>query len=120
MTLTELGLVITPVLAIAGAAWAIIRDRRKPSIDGGTAKQIGLQVERITRDLNAARDLRVLDLEKWADKMRPVIWKIKDRDDVMCSIIKALAWDLERKIPNIPDFPDIPEFPEPRPLPGEK
>ena len=109
------------VFSAAAALLAVFYKRKQPMLDEATAAHqlvssdaVKTEIERSSRELNAARDLRVLDLEKWADRMRPVIWKIKARDDVMCDLIKGAYSKLTLPVPVIPDFPVIPEFPAPR------
>lgn len=123
MTLSEGVLICTTLLAVATAIGAIVRDRRKPLLDAAQAASalvnsdaVKTEIERTSKALNANRDLRVLDLEKWADKMRPCIWAIKERDDVICNALRQAYTRLELPMPSLPPFPEIPEFPEPRPL----
>jgi hypothetical protein len=120
---TEVLLAAAAIGSPLAAFAAVYYKRRQPELDQATAAHqlissdaVKAEIERSSRELNAARDLRVLDLEKWADKMRPVIWKIKARDDVMGELIKGAYAQLTLPAPMIPEFPEIPEFPAPRPL----
>ncbi len=121
MTWSEALLGAAAILSSLGAIGTLFYKRRQPELDQATAVHqlvtsdaVKTEIERSSRALNAARDLRVLDLEKWADQMRPVIWKIKGRDDVMCDLIKGAYVKLALPAPTIPEFPEIPEFPAPR------
>jgi histidinol dehydrogenase len=124
MTWSEGLLAGAAILSALGAMGAVFYKRRQPELDEATAAHqlvssdaVKTEIERASRELNAARDMRVLDLEKWADKMRPVLWKIKDRDDVMCEMVRTAYARLGLSPPHIPDFPEVPEFPPPRPMP---
>lgn len=66
MSLTELGLLSTTIIAIVGAAAAIIRDRRKPRVDMANVSQIESVVKEYANKFNAQRDLRQLQVENWA------------------------------------------------------
>lgn len=123
MTWSEAFLAATTLISVIGGIVAIYYKRRQPELDTATAAHqlissdaVRIEIERSSRVLNDARDRRVLDLEEWADKMRPVLWQVKGRDDVMCDLIKRAYQQLNMDVPYIPPFPEIPEFPAPRPL----
>lgn len=112
---------VVSVLSVISALVAVFYKRKQPELDHATAAHqlvssdaVKAEIERSSRALNASRDLRVLDLERWADEMRPVIWKIKDRDDIMCEMITQAYVRLGMEAPAIPPFPEVPEFPPPR------
>lgn len=123
MPASEWVLVTTTAIAVLTALAAVIRDRKTPVLqqaqaDGAVidSQMVKAEVKRANNALNVERDLRVLDLEKWADRMRPTIYKIKERDDVMCTLIKDAYVRLNLPVPVIPEFPEVPEFPPPRAL----
>lgn len=123
MTLSEILSICTTLLAIAVAVAAIIRNRRQPQLNAAqtvsalvSSDAVKAEIERTTKALNANRDLRVLDLEIWADHMRPCIRSIQARDDVMCDALRVAYTRLELPMPDLPAFPEIPEFPPPRPI----
>lgn len=118
------------IMTAVGAIVAIWYKRKQPVLDEAAAAHqlvsgdaVKNEIERTSKlfnaRLNAARDLRLSDLEIWADKLRPVIWSIKDRDDAMCDALKVAYERLQMEMPDIPAFPEIPPFPPPRPLPDE-
>lgn len=113
--------IATAATAVLIAIAAVVRDRKTPVLtqaqaDGVRidAEAVKAEVKRANTALNVGRDLRILDLEKWADRMRPTIYRIKERDDVMCTLIKSAYAHMEMPIPDIPPFPEVPEFPPPR------
>lgn len=124
MSLSEILLATAATLSAAGAIGATFYKRRQPILDEATAahqlinsEAVKTEIERSSKELNAARDLRVLDLEKWADKMRPWIWEVRAKFDTICNLMredrKALGLDMP-----ILELSDPPEFPAPRPLAG--
>lgn len=123
MSITEIALGITAIGGLLVGIAALIYQRKQPELNQAQAaselinsESVKTEIARSNNALNAARDLRILDLEKWADNMRPTIWKIKVRDDAMCTLIKGAYTKLELPVPDIPEFPEIPEFPPPRVL----
>lgn len=112
---------ITTTIAVVTAGTAIWQNWRKPKLDAAQAAKLVIdadvvktEIERAAKALNASRDLRVLDLEKWADKMRPTLWDIKVRDEILIDLIRAAYVKLGMPVPDIPAFPLIPDFPPPR------
>lgn len=123
MSLSEVFLAAAAILSAVGALGAVFYKRRQPELDQATAAHqlvssdaVKTEIERSSRALNAARDLRVLDLENWADEMRPWVYGVRTRDDMMCDLIKKAYEKLQMPIPDIPELPDTPKFPEPRPV----
>lgn len=114
MSISEFVPVAAAVVAIVGAVAAFWQNRKKVVLDGAQAEAVAIQVRKTNNELNASRDLRTLDLELWGDRMRPVIWQIKGRDDAMCAVIEQQSLALGLPHPEIPPFPEIPEFPKPR------
>lgn len=123
MSITEVTLGITAAGALLTAIAALVYNRKQPVLTAAQAASelvnsdaVKLEIARSSKALNAERDLRILDVERWGDRMRPVIVKIRERDDVMCSLIKAAYVEMKLPIPDIPEFPELPEFPAPRVL----
>jgi hypothetical protein len=121
MPASEWVLVITTTLAVLTAAAAVIRDRKAPVLaqaqaDGAIidAEAVKAEVIRANRDLNVQRDLRILDLERWGDKMRYWVTAVMVRDDVLCRSIREDRAALNLPAPDFPPLPDPPEFPLPR------
>lgn len=121
MSLNETVLVATTLLAVATAIAAIVKDRRKPELDAAQAASalvnsdaVKAEIQRTSNALNAARDLRVLDLEKWADKMRPWVWEVRTTFDTMCALMREDRAALGLDMPDL-HLSEPPEFPPPRP-----
>jgi len=110
MTLSDVALYVVPTLAVllsgATLAVSIWRDRNKPPLDEATVKDLNNR-------LNARRDKRVLDLENWADKLRPYLRGVKVRDDMMCDLIREAYTKLGLPMPEIAPLADPPEMPQP-------
>jgi hypothetical protein len=118
MSASELIPIGGALVAIIGAAAAFWSNRKKPVLDAVSAEQISVQVKKDNNSLNLARDRRVLDLERWADAMRPAMRSRDDRLDVLSRLIAEDHVALGRPVPELPPLPPWPEFPEPRPLPA--
>jgi hypothetical protein len=103
--------------------YTIWRDRRKPTLDLAQAQQtiassaqVKATIQRMSDETNAARDLRIWDLEQYADKMRPWVRLVVERFDQVRDLMR---WEFEsngRVVPFIEDIPPPPELPPPRPL----
>jgi hypothetical protein len=111
MTLIEFGLLVTPALAIVGAAAAIIRDRRKPAIDSATAKQIESVARDYSNKFNAQRDLRQLQVENWAFNQvmpwgRTTVAKFDKQGDQVRELARALGREVEPI--HLDPFPEMP------------
>lgn len=124
MSASEFVPVAAAVVAIVGAVTAFVQNRRKPQLDSAQADAVAAQVKKtnaeINRDrdeLNLHRDRRVLDLEKWADKMRPAMWARDTRIDLLTRLVIEDHEALDKPVPEMEPLPMWPEFPEPRPLP---
>jgi hypothetical protein len=124
MTWSEALLAAAAILSALGAVGAVFYKRHQPELDRAAAahelvnsKAVQTEIERSSRLLNAYRDQRTLDLELWGEQMRPVMYQIKSRDDVLSTLIKDAYARLGLAVPQIPPFPDLPVFPAPRPLP---
>jgi hypothetical protein len=123
MTWSEALLGGAAILSALAAIGSLFYKRRQPELDEATIEHtlvnsdaVKTEIERESRKLNADRDLRVIDLEVWADKMRPALYAVKRRDDVLCDLIRTAYDKLALPVPVIPAFPEIPEFPPPRHL----
>lgn len=123
MSLTEWIPIAASCIAIVGAAAAILRDRKKPDLDEAQAKSalvnsdsVKQQIRKMSDESNARRDLRVLDLEEWADKMRPWTYQVRDRYERLQELVKDMLWAEGKKMPEDMGLPEPPPFPPPRPL----
>lgn len=123
MTSTEIGLWITTVVAVIGAVWAIIRERNKPELDAAQAQNalvnsdsVKATIQKMSDESNMVRDIRILDLEKWGDKMRPWMREVRDKFDQLCDLLRQELSANGRDMPDI-HLSEPPEFPPPRPLP---
>lgn len=126
MTPDNIALWIGIAIAITGSVAALVKDWRKPSIDKATTDRLKTEVQaanmelNLDRDrLNAHRDRRVLDLERWADQIRPVMWARDQRIEMLTRMVIEDHAALEKTCPPLPPMPEWPPFPEPRPLPGD-
>jgi len=120
MSLNEVVLAITAFGALITAIAALVYNRRKPELDAAQAANalvnsdaVKTEIERSSKALNANRDLRVLDLEKWADKMRPWVWDVRTTFDAMCALMREDRAALGLDMPDL-KLSDPPEFPPPR------
>lgn len=123
MSLTEWVSISAAAIAIAGAFAGIVRDRRKPALDEAQATSalvnsdsVKAQIKRMSDESNIRRDLRILDLEQWADLMRPWASRAKERDDICFDLIREDRKRLGLDMPYIPELPPVPTFPPPRAL----
>lgn len=123
MPLGEWISIATAATAIVIAGAGVLRDRKTPVLqqaqaDGAVidAEAVKAEVKRANNELNVQRDLRILDLERWGDRMRPWTSAVKARDDVMCDLIREDRRALNLPMPEIAPLPDAPEFPPPRAL----
>lgn len=120
MSLNEIVLAITAIGALITAVAALVYNRRKPDLDAAQAASalvnsdaVKTEIQRTSNALNAARDLRVLDLEKWADKMRPWVWEVRTTFDAMCALMREDRSVLGLEMPDL-KLSDPPDFPPPR------
>jgi hypothetical protein len=121
MSWSEGLLAAAAILSAVGAIGSVFYKRRQPELDEATAAHqlvssdaVKTEIERSSRELNAARDLRVLDLEKWADKMRPWVWEVRTTFDRMCVLMREDRVALGLEMPDL-KLSEPPEFPPPRP-----
>lgn len=122
MSLSEILLASAAILSSLGAVGAVFYKRRQPELDNATAAHqlvssnaVKTEIERASRQLNAQRDLRVLDLETWADLMRPWTREVRDKFDRLFEMLRDERWSAGKDMPEI-HLPDPPEFPPPRPV----
>lgn len=115
MTLTEVALILTAGGSLALTVWTIVKERRKPQLDEAQTRAVQVEVARSSAELNASRDLRVLDLEQWADKMKPWTREVRDKFEMVCELLKEERWAVGKSMPEI-HLPPPPEPPPPRPL----
>lgn len=127
VTTDNIALWIGIAIAITGSIAGLVKDWKKPSIDKATTEKLKTEVQaanmelNLDRDrLNAWRDRRVLDLERWADQIRPVMWARDQRIDLLTRLVIEDHEALQKTCPPLPPMPEWPPFPEPRPLPGER
>lgn len=106
--------------AIIASIAAVVQSRRKPKLDDANIDQIKRTVAKADKELNLARDLRILDLERWGDAMRPWASAVAYRDDQMIDLIREDRERCKLPMPEIPPLPPMPEFPVPRPLTMDK
>lgn len=123
MPTTEIGLWVTATVALLGAVWAIVRDRRKPQLDAAQAENtlvnsdaVKAEIKRQSDESNLRRDLRVLDLENWAwEKVRPWGRHVVVTFEKMCDLMREDRTALGLEMPEI-HLDEFPEMPPPRPL----
>lgn len=123
MTITEVLLAIPAIGGLATGAAALIYNRKTPVLTQAQAdselvdiEAVRLEIARSSQALQAERDLRNLDIERWGDRIRPVLMRFRERDDIMARILVEWSALLGLPIPEIPSLPDVPEFPPPRVL----
>lgn len=124
MSTSELLLSGTSIISCVGAVILTINNRRKPVLDTATAQKafvdsdaVKQEIKRMSEESNIRRDLRILDLENWGEDMRPWVFAIKERNDVLYALIREDRKMLGLDMPDIPPLPPTPIFPPPRPLP---
>ena len=83
-----------------------------------TAEQMKNEIKRQTQEGNIWRDLRILDLERWGDAMRPYLSARDRREDQMLELIREDRARCGLPMPEIAPLPPAPPYPEPRPLPA--
>jgi hypothetical protein len=122
---SELILWITTGLALLVGLAGIIKDRRTPELNQAQATsaladsdQVKAEIKRLSEQSNMARDLRILDLEKWGDAMRPWASSVMRRDNQMLELIKEDRVRCNLPMPELEPLMPYPEFPAPRPLPS--
>lgn len=118
MTWAEFGMLATALVAIVGAAAAIIRDRRKPQLDQVNSDLVRTEVRKMNDEINAERDrknarrdLRLLQLDTWAfDKIVPWGRDAVRKFDMQGDQVEELATALGRSVDRIhlDPFPDPP------------
>lgn len=120
MSWSEALLAAAAIISAIGAVGAVFYKRRQPELDQATAAHqlvssdaVKTEIEKSSRELNAARDLRVLDLEKWADRMRPWVWEVRTTFDRMCGLMREDRAALGLDMPAL-TLSEPPEFPPPR------
>lgn len=122
MSLTEWGLLVTTAIAVVTAVAAVFRDRKKPVLDEAQAESalvnsesVKMQIKKMSDESNIRRDLRILDLEKWADAAAPWMSLAIDRFNLICRLLREDREKLGLPMPEI-DLPPAPERPAPRAL----
>ena len=123
MKWTEYVPIAVSIVSVLAVIAGIVRDRRKPDLDQAQATSalvnsdsVKQQIKRMSDESNARRDLRILDLEEWADVIRPWASRVKERDDIIFETIREDRRRLGLEMPYIPPLPPVPPFPRPRPL----
>lgn len=120
MKWTEYIPIAVSIVSVLAVVAGIIRDRRKPDLDQAQATSalvnsdsVKQQIKRMSDESNARRDLRILDLEEWADAMRPWASDAQAKFAMLAEMIRAELWDRGRPMPDIDLLPP-PKFPPPR------
>lgn len=123
MSLSEVLPTLAATVAVLVAIAGVIANRRKPALDEAQATSalvnsdsVKVQIKRMSDESNIRRDLRILDLEQWADLMRPWASRAKERDDMVFELIREDRKRMGLDMPFIPALPPVPAFPPPRPL----
>lgn len=126
MKWTEYIPIAAAIVAILVSIAGVIRERRKPALDAAQANSalvnsdaVKQQIKKMSDESNVRRDLRILDLEEWADAMRPWSSEVQAYYAMLVDIVKAEMWEAgHRELPGgLPTtLPAPPEFPKPRPL----
>lgn len=123
MSTTEYLSFAAAVVAIGVAIAGAVKDRRKPVLDAAQAESaivnsdsVKQQIKRMSDESNMRRDLRILDLEQWGDRVRPYLRIVAQRFDELCDLIREDREKLDLPMPNIEPLPPAPEMPPPRPL----
>lgn len=121
MSLNEYVLIGTTLLAVVTTVGAVVRDRRRPALDQAQAAStlinsdaVKNEITRTSNALNANRDLRVLDLEVWADKMRPWTYAVREKYEIMYEMVRETRWAESKTMPDDMHLPEPPPFPPPR------
>ena len=122
MKWTEYVPIAVSIVSVLAVIAGIVRDRRKPDLDQAQATSalvnsdsVKQQIKRMSDESNARRDLRILDLEEWADLMRPWASDAQAKFAMLAEMIRAELWDKGKRMPDIELMPP-PKFPPPRPL----
>lgn len=122
MQLSEWVLTATTVTSVLVAAAGVIRERRKPALDTATAAKtnvdadsVQLQIKKMSEERDYRRDIRILDLERWADLARPwMSTKVEQCSRLWQMMIEDRS-ELGKPMPDM-TFPPPPEYPDPRPV----
>ena len=124
MGLDNVVLTVTTTLAIVTAIAAVVKDRRKPVLDEAQAQQaivnsdaVKAEIRRMSEMSNLQRDLRILDLERWGDEMRPWASSVVHEFEKLCELMREDREALGLEMPEI-HIQRPPPFPPPRPVPG--
>lgn len=105
---------LTAATGLIGAVWALVRDRRKPTLDAASTDQIKAQVKKSAEEYGARRDLQFLRLENWAfQEVRPWGRAMVVRDELMMDMLVKAYEKLELPLPEIPPLLPMPEMPPP-------
>jgi hypothetical protein len=111
MSLTEISLLVTTLVAIMGGIWAIFRERNKPRLEGATTDQVRSVVKEYADKSNARRDLRLLQIDNWAFNQvmpwgRDAVVKFDKQGDQVQDLATALGRQVERI--HLAPFPEMP------------
>jgi hypothetical protein len=111
MSITEICLLGTTLVAVVGGPWAIIRERNKPHLDLVNADQVKSVVKKYADESNARRDLRLLQIDNWAFNQvmpwgRSVVAKFDRQGDQLLELAKAQGVEVERI--HLDPFPEMP------------
>ena len=113
--------IIAAIVALAGA-W---HSRRKADLDEAQATNalvnsdsVKAQIRRMSDESNLRRDTRILDIEAWADEMRPWASEVQESYAVLVELAVSVLWDRGESLPDtVPRrLPPPPKFPPPRPM----
>lgn len=125
MPIDRIVLITVTLLSIATAVAAMIRDRKVPELTVAQATaslvssdQVKAEIKRMSEQSNMSRDLRILDLENWGDKIRPFLSKVVARDNMLLTLIREDRVRCNLPMPDIAPLEEPPPFPEPRPMPA--
>jgi hypothetical protein len=111
MSLTEITLLLTTLVAVMGGVWAIIRERNKPRLEGATTDQVKSVVKEYADKSNARRDLRLLQIDNWAFNQvmpwgRDAVVKFDKQGDQVEELAEALGRHVDRI--HLSPFPEMP------------
>jgi hypothetical protein len=113
--------IITLLLLIGKFVLDARTAKNKPGLDLAQTSQavagsdqVRVEIERQSRALNASRDLWNIQLENWADKMRPAMRTRDDRIEILTDLVREDHAALSKPMPELPALEPWPEFPKPQ------
>lgn len=104
-------LILSLIVPIGSLIYMVIYTRRKDSAQTDEVKQT---IRKMSDETNASRDLRIWDLEKWSDLMRPWARAVLARVDTLCDLLDAELNAQGKQLPPMDPLPPMPEPPPPR------